>query len=159
MANNFHKFLATGFGSGYFPVGPGTAGSLTACLILWWLHQLAPIHFPGQYPYIYWFLVLILAFFFVGVFVSSKLEQEWGHDPSKIVIDEIVGMWIAFLAIPFEWTYLVIAFLLFRFFDILKPLFIKRAEKLKAGWGVMVDDVIAGIYANVVLQIIILLGF
>jgi len=159
LTNNFHKFLATGFGSGYFPLGPGTAGSITACLVLWLLHHLAPIHFPGQFPHIYWFLVLILAFFFIGVFVSSKLEQEWGHDPSKIVIDEIVGMWIAFLAIPFDWTYLVIAFLLFRFFDILKPLFIKRAEKLKAGWGVMVDDVIAGIYTNVILQIIILLGF
>jgi phosphatidylglycerophosphatase A len=81
------------------------------------------------------------------------MEQEWGKDPSKIVIDEVVGMWISLWYIPSGWEYFVLAFVLFRLFDIYKPFFIKKVELLKGGWGVMMDDVLAGIYTNVVIQL------
>jgi phosphatidylglycerophosphatase A len=83
------------------------------------------------------------------------LEPEWGHDPQKIVIDEIIGFWIAMIAVPYTaWT-LFAGFVLFRIFDIWKPLGIRKMEKFKGGWGVMLDDVLAGIYANIVLQVLI----
>lgn len=103
---------------------------------------------------IYFWQVSLFFFFLLGVRSSSKLEAKWGKDSSKIVIDEVVGMWIALLLVPSGWFYTILVFLLFRFFDIIKPFFIKRMEKLKGGWGVMMDDVLAGIYANAVVQLI-----
>lgn len=81
------------------------------------------------------------------------MEAEWGHDPSKVVVDEIVGVWIAMLFVPFSLLNLFLAFGLFRVFDIWKPLGIRRMEKLKGGWGVMMDDVLAGIYSLMVMHV------
>jgi phosphatidylglycerophosphatase A len=72
------------------------------------------------------------------------------------VIDEMVGMWIAVLGLPVSWQYWLAAFLLFRFFDIFKPLGVRRLEKIEGGWGVMLDDVMAGVYTNVLLQMVVL---
>jgi len=83
------------------------------------------------------------------------METEWGKDPSKVVVDELIGVWVAVLWIPAETQWLILGFILFRFFDIAKPLGIRQLEKIKGGWGVMLDDVGAGIYANIVLQVIV----
>lgn len=143
-----NKLIATAFGLGYSPIAPGTMGAIGGIAV-----YLLIINSLSQVNMILGLLIIL--FLFLGIIASNKLESEWGKDPSKIVIDEVVGVWIALLFIPSEWQYTLGAFLLFRFFDIVKPLYIKRAEKLKGGWGVMFDDVLAGIYANIVIQIVV----
>lgn len=81
-------------------------------------------------------------------------EKDWGHDSGRIVWDEVVGMMITVAALPKEWLIYLVAFIVFRFFDILKPFPVNKSQNLPHGWGVMVDDVLAGIYANIVLQIL-----
>ena len=78
-------------------------------------------------------------------------------DSYRVVIDEVAGMGITLFAIPDTWQYVGIGLVLFRFFDIAKPLFIRKMEKLRGGWGVMLDDVLAGVYANLLLQIVVLI--
>ena len=145
-----HILIGTAMGLGFSPIAPGTAGALGGCLIALLLMQYAV--FP-----VLTLISLIVLFFFVGVYSSGQLEKYWGKDPSKVVIDEVVGMWIAMLMIPSGWMYTLAAFILFRFFDIYKPLFIRKAENLKGGWGIMTDDVVAGMYANALIQLFVLL--
>jgi phosphatidylglycerophosphatase A len=92
---------------------------------------------------------------FLGVYSSGKVEPEWGKDSYRVVIDEVAGMCITLLFVPVRWPYLLAGLLLFRFFDIAKPLFIRKMENLKGGWGVIMDDVLAGVYANLLLQLIV----
>ena len=143
--------FGTGFFSGYSPVAPGTAGSLVGLFIL--------LLFPG---FSGWKLLLAcILVFFTGVAAATQIEHfEKKKDCGLIVIDEIVGMWITFLYIPvkFHWIGWIGGFLLFRLFDIIKPFPARRSQDLASGWGVMIDDVIAGIYANLVLQGLILAG-
>ncbi len=157
--NTFAKIIATSFGFGYAPVAPGTFGAIFGCLIIAILFLItdSPI-FISTDPNII-LISAILFFTLLGIWATNTLEKEWGHDPGKIVMDETVGIWISCLFIPLTWTHLIAAFILFRFFDILKPLGIKYFEKLKGGYGVMFDDVVAGIYANIVLQLFIYFGF
>jgi phosphatidylglycerophosphatase A len=91
----------------------------------------------------------------IGVIVSNNVDAVWGKDSSKVVIDEVAGMMVTLLFIPISWKSILIGLILFRLFDITKPLFIKRLEKLPKGWGVMADDLLAGIYSNVLLRIIV----
>ncbi|MEQ9423702.1 MAG: phosphatidylglycerophosphatase A [Cyclobacteriaceae bacterium] len=149
-----YKFLATGFGSGYSPIAPGTAGAFVGILMLLGWQQITPVGYQEAHNFIPLIVVTII-FNFIGVFVTNKVEPLWGKDPSRVVIDEIVGMWIAVLFVPQTLTNLIIGFFLFRFFDIAKPLGIRKLEKIDGGWGVMLDDVLAGIYANLVLQVIV----
>ncbi len=140
--------IGTGLGSGYAPVAPGTAGSLLAII----LFALIPFNSSG-------WLGAISFFFFVGVLVSNIIEKEKGNDPGLVVVDEIVGQWIALLFLPvYGWKVLLASFLLFRLFDIWKPFPINRSQNLEGGWGIMIDDVLAGIYANLVLQILFATG-
>ena len=148
----FWKIIATGFGSGYSPLAPGTAGALVACGLLWGLHVVFPGQFSGGWPQSHWLLLLTAFFFFLGVKSANVLEKEWGHDPSRIVVDEMVGVWIAMLGVPFSGANLALAFLLFRVFDIWKPLGIRRMERMQGGWGVMMDDVLAGVYSALVVH-------
>jgi len=146
--------MATGFGVGYSPFAPGTMGALVGVLFLV-PNLFISTWFNGSYLIDPVLVLLILVFFFIGVKATNELEPEWGHDPQKIVIDEIIGFWIAMIAVPYTaWT-LFVGFVLFRIFDIWKPLGIRRMEKFNGGWGVMMDDVLAGIYANIVLQILV----
>lgn len=141
-----HLFFASGFYSGYSPFAPGTAGSLVGIFIYL---------IPGvEQPII--LIPLSILFFIIGVVTSSHLEKKLGDDPSVVVIDEIVGMWVSLLFLPKQLAVYVGAFLLFRFFDIVKPTPARQAERLNGGWGIMLDDVFAGIYANIVIQIILL---
>lgn len=97
--------------------------------------------------------------FFVGVWVSNNLEEHWGKDSNKIVIDEVLGMMVAVMFLPISIEVVVIGFILFRFFDITKILGIKKTEELPKGWGVMVDDLWAGIYSNLILQALFYFDF
>lgn len=98
-----------------------------------------------------------MAVFGFGALVSRIAEEEYGHDARRIVIDEVFGMGVSLLFMPKKLGYYVVAFVLFRLFDIVKPFPARHAEKLPSGWGVMTDDLVAGIYSNVLMQIYLLL--
>ncbi len=140
-----HYLLATVFGAGYSPIAPGTAGSLLAVLTAYWL-------FPGQTPVLIPATVLITL---LGVVVSGKVEQDQGgEDPSIVVIDEAAGMWLSLWFLPPEpWVY-GLAFLLFRLFDIVKPYPANRVESIPGGWGIMLDDLVAGGYTLLVMHLL-----
>ena len=140
------KLIVSGFGLGFIPIAPGTMGALGA---------LVPATLILRYtPHPYLILgSLVMVFTILGVIGSNKLQHQWGKDPSRIVIDEMVGMWISLLWIGGGWIPMISAFILFRFFDIVKPLGIHKTEQLPGGTGVMADDILAGIYANLLLQI------
>jgi phosphatidylglycerophosphatase A len=135
--------IATAFGAGYSPIAPGTAGSLVG-LALFWPLQLTP-------P---WIQVLVtLAAFAAGVAASSRLAQGLGRkDPGAAVVDEVVGMWLSLLFLPFTPATAAFGFVLFRVLDVFKPWPARQLEALPGGWGIMTDDVMAGIYANLLLR-------
>jgi phosphatidylglycerophosphatase A len=157
---SFYKFMGSGFGAGWLPVAPGTWGATVAILPLFFFTKIGPSVFSTSLPIFTLVLtVLIVIFTWIGVKAADFLHDEWGDDPKQIVIDEMIGVWIAILGLPLTVPNLIIGFILFRFFDIAKPLGIRQLEKIKGGWGVMLDDVLAGVYANIVLQILNLLYF
>jgi len=140
------RVTATFFGAGYSPVAPGTAGALLAILMWGGLFGLRPN--AAQLPHDLWIqLAIILAYLFAGVWATKSVQSAWGKDPSKVVVDEAVGVWIAVYALPAHWSVLLCGFVLFRVFDIWKPLGIKRFDNMQSAWGVMLDDVLAGFYA------------
>lgn len=147
-----YKAFATALGAGYSPFAPGTAGAIVGCVALW-LFEKYNIISTTSTPIL--FIGLITGTTVLGIIATNNLEKEWGKDPQKVVIDEVVGLWITMMFIPFTWLNLLIAFVLFRFFDIAKPLGIRKMENLGGGLGVMADDMLAGIYGNIVLLIII----
>lgn len=148
--NRVSEWIATVFYVGHLPVAPGTWGSCAA-LIVWWL-------VIGNLSLV-WFIILTIIVTFVGVIVSSKIvHHSQVKDPSRIVIDEWAGQWVALWGIPVHWGYGLGAFLLFRLFDIWKPYPINRMEKMPSGWGVMADDLGAGLLALICLHLIRLLG-
>lgn len=153
---SLHKIIATAFGAGYSPIAPGTAGAIVACG-LYVLLMSGQISWFNNFSMLHFFALTVLVTG-AGVISSNYLEKDWGKDPQRIVVDEVAGQWIALLFVPFAWKYVIIALILFRFFDISKILGIRKAEALPSGFGVMMDDVVAGIYANIVLQILIYLG-
>ncbi len=148
----FHKIVASGLGTGYIPLAPGTAGSILGILIFY-LFNYTLKSFNIE-PWIVLSLNLFAIIFVLvfGVYSIKKVHSIWEHDASKIVIDEIVGVWIAVFAMPFQWQYYLYALILFRFFDIVKPLYIRRLDNMGGNWSVMLDDVLAGIYSLIVLQ-------
>ncbi len=89
---------------------------------------------------------------------ADRVEEIWGKDHNRVVIDEVAGMCITLLLIPLKSQYTLTGLILFRFFDILKPFGIRKLESLPGGWGVMADDVLAGIYSNIILQLIVVLA-
>jgi phosphatidylglycerophosphatase A len=149
------KHIATVFGIGYAPVAPGTAGSMVGIVIIFSVNLLLSILGLAHTAIFILDLVLITGVLFLGQYAIKKVHTIWEHDASKIVIDEVAGVWIAVLFVPLRWEYYLAALLLFRFFDILKPLFIKTIDKMKNSWSVMLDDALAGVYANIALQCII----
>ena len=146
----FHKLIATSLGAGFSPFAPGTVGALVAVMV-WYLCSLCM-----DYCALQWTLVgLIVVFTILGVWSATISERYWGEDPSRVVMDETVGEWIALLAVPASghWGYVLAAFVLFRFFDIVKPLGVRSMEKLKGGYGIMADDILSGIYAAIVIVV------
>ena len=142
-----HMVIATVFGIGYVEKGGGTIAAAVCCII--WL--LIP---AGDFTNSCQVLVTI-AISVLGVWSGNVVEAIWGKDSNKIVIDEVAGMLITLLFIPVQFKFVLAGLVLFRFFDIAKPLFIKKMELLPQGWGVMADDVLAGVYANILLEIIV----
>jgi phosphatidylglycerophosphatase A len=136
--------LAFGFGSGAAPKAPGTWGTLAAVLIYWPLSQLSPEHY----------LLMLLVTSVMGIYICGQTARDLGvHDHGSIVWDEFVGFWITMFAAPVGWVWVVVGFVLFRFFDIIKPWPISWIDKrITGGLGIMLDDVIAGVMAAVVLQ-------
>jgi phosphatidylglycerophosphatase A len=140
-------WLATGFGAGFSPVAPGTAGTLVGLLLFWPLRQLPLVAQLGVLA-----LVSLL-----GTWGADLVARREGRkDPGLVVVDEVVGMWISLLFVPFSWFTVVLGFFLFRFMDVVKPFPARQFESLRGGWGIMADDVMAGIYANLALQAILL---
>jgi phosphatidylglycerophosphatase A len=145
----FHRLISTCLGIGYTPKGGGTVAALVCCIAWYFAWTGGNEHF--------WQQALVTALIFaIGVWSANKVEDKWGKDSSKVVIDEVAGMCLSLLFIPVRWQYLAIGLLLFRFFDIAKPLYIRKMEQLNGGWGVMMDDMLAGLYSNLVLQVIVL---
>lgn len=135
--------LATGFGSGYCPVAPGTAGALLATVI-WLAYTL----FLPPTTCIVLTVALTLLFTVLGVWATNKVIPFWGEDPRRVVVDEMVGVWIPLIAAPAgNLWYALASFVLFRFFDIVKPLGVRQMERFPGGIGVMADDILAGIYS------------
>jgi len=143
--------LATWFGAGYLPKAPGTWGSMGALPFAWMLVEIGGLWTLG---------VATVLVFFVGLWASKDFMDRTGsHDPGAIVIDEVVGQWIVLLVSPLDPLSYIIGFVLFRVFDIFKPWPISWADKSIGGaWGVMVDDVLAGVLGLVVLYFIMLYG-
>lgn len=138
--------LALGFGSGLSPKAPGTFGTLAAI----------PFYLLMQHLGLLTYLLVILASFVVGVWLCQQ-AADWlqTDDPSAVVWDEMVGFWITMIAAPSGWLWIVIGFVLFRIFDIWKPWPVSIADqKLHGGMGIMLDDVLAGIYAAMGLQLL-----
>lgn len=148
MLKNPVHFLSLGFGSGLIPFAPGTFGTLAAIplyLIIWKLSIL-------QYS------VVVLGLFVLGVFLCQKTTDALGvHDHSGIVFDEIVGFMITMIAVPHDWKWIVAGFVLFRLFDILKPWPISWLDKkIHGGLGIMLDDVLAGLFALVCMHLLLM---
>lgn len=143
------KFIGTGFFSGYFPKAPGTAGSALG---------LACIFIPGfRDPFTIIPATIIL--FLIGGLAAEKMEKIYGQDPSIVTVDEIVGMWLSLWFIPFSYINIFLAFIIFRALDILKPYPAAIFDKRSGGWNIMLDDVVAGIYTNIIIQIALRINF
>ena len=135
--------VATAFGAGFSPIAPGTAGSLVGLALFWPLQMAAP-----------WVQIAVTAItFFAGVAASTRVAQRLGRkDPGAAVVDEVVGMWVSLLFLPFTPATAIAGFLLFRVLDVFKPYPARQFESLPGGWGIMTDDVMAGVYANLLLR-------
>jgi phosphatidylglycerophosphatase A len=141
--------IGTGFGSGFWPWGPGTAGAILATLIwLALLPLLSPLVLIGIT------VALIVLFTALGTWATNRLQPFWGNDPSRVVIDEMVGVWMPLL-VATCWQEALVALVLFRFFDIVKPLGIRALDHRCGAFWVMADDLLAGIYSALVLYLII----
>ena len=140
--------IATWFGCGYFPWGPGTIGSLAAVFIAFLLHTYLG---SGRST----FLLLTLMLLGPGIWAATQAERLVGkEDPGLVVVDEVLGQWVTLLgATVLEWKTWIAAFVLFRIFDIWKPWPVRQFERLPGGLGIVTDDLAAGIYAALILYI------
>ena len=137
------KLVATGLGSGYSPIAPGTAGSIVGLLLFL---PLAGLAWPVQ-------LAATAVLTLVGVFAAGRVARVVERkDPGLVVVDEVAGQWITFLALPVTPVTALAGFLLFRVMDIVKPWPARDLERLPGGLGIMADDVAAGIYAQLLLR-------
>lgn len=137
--------IATVFGAGYLKPGPGTYGSVAAVVL--WLAAGSLVHHNTQTLTLLTVAGVLLATL-AGVPAATRVAREAGReDPGFVVIDEVAGQWVALLLMPLLWPNALLAFILFRFFDILKPWPIRRFEALPEGTGIMADDLVAGAFA------------
>ena len=139
-------FLAYGFGTGLAPFAPGTFGSLIGVALFWFMAPLGAVSYAG----------IVVVLFVAGIFICGQTARDFGElDPGFIVFDEIVGFMVAMYLMPREWRWIAAGFIIYRIFDIWKPFPIHIIEeKLTLGTAIMADDVIAGIYTLLVLQIV-----
>jgi len=142
------KAIATAGGIGYIRKGAGSVAAAVYCL-LWWCTPLGDAAF--------WQLAAVLPVLVIGILSAGAVENEWGPDSHKVVIDEVAGMLITLLFMAPTLVHMIAGFVLFRFFDIVKPLGIRKTEGLPGGWGVMADDVLAALYSLAILQTLVYL--
>lgn len=143
------KFLSTGFGSGLMPIAPGTVGTLVGipvCLLC------LPLPWFGR-------LLVVLVLSALSIYITGRAEEIYQKkDDQRIVIDEIVGFQVTMLPVTITTLHICIGFVLFRVFDILKPFPLNHLQKLRGGWGVVMDDVGAGIYAGALMLLLVIFG-
>ena len=145
----FTKLFASALFSGYSPIASGTVGSVVA---------LAFYFIPGfESPWIFGITTGFV--FFFGYRTAATMERYYGHDPSEVTIDEVVGMWISLFLLPKKLWVVIAAFFLFRLFDIIKPFPARKFDEMHGGFGIMMDDVIAGLYTNIILQLAIIIPY
>ena len=143
------RLFGSGLFSGYAPFASGTVGSAVG-LALYWI--------PGfERPE--WIIPVTALALFFGVLASTRMERAYGHDPSQVTIDEVVGMWISLLLVPKTLPVSVVGFIIFRALDIVKPPPARRFDRMAGGAGIMLDDVVAGLYTNILLRLLLALGF
>lgn len=143
--NLIEKVIGSGLFTGYIKTASGTFASFAAVLI----YMIPGFENPGM-------MIFFISFFFVlGISIGNKFEKVYGKDPKQCTIDEFVGTWISLLFVPKSILFIPIAFVIWRGLDILKPFPANRVEKIKGGWGIMLDDVIAGFYSFIFVHIII----
>ncbi|MDT8325691.1 MAG: phosphatidylglycerophosphatase A, partial [Bacteroidota bacterium] len=143
----YHLLGSFGF-TGHSPFASGTVGS-AAALVLYWV-----LPWTDNGTLVSMFALTVL---FLGLPAATAMEQRHGDDPSLVVVDEAVGMWLAVAFLPKIWWVALAAFFLFRIFDIVKPPPARQFDNMRGGGGIMMDDVIAGIYANIVMQVVVAL--
>jgi phosphatidylglycerophosphatase A len=148
MMTRLAVVLATVGYVGHFPVAPGTAGSAAALLLY------AMLRWIGSPPAVD--VGVIVGLFAVGCWAGSVAEAHYGRtDPGYVVLDEVIGMLLTLLFVPVTWTGVLVGFLLFRGFDIVKPFPARQCERMHGGLGIMADDAVAGIYGNLALRLVI----
>jgi phosphatidylglycerophosphatase A len=145
--NFFEKFIGSGFFTGYFPVASGTVGSVAAILIYL---------IPG-FEQLFVIIPATLVIIFYGIYIGTKFEAEYGKDPAQCTIDEVAGTWISLIALPKTFGIIIATFFLWRILDIIKPPPARNLEKLNGGLGIMIDDVISGIYTLLIMHLVVYL--
>ncbi len=141
------RVVATAFGSGYSTFAPGTAGSAVGLLLFW---PMAGWPWPRQ-------VAAAAVLFVVGSIAAGRVARGLGlKDPGIVVVDEVVGQWVTLVALPFTPVIALLGFLLFRGMDVVKPWPARDLESLPGGWGIMADDVAAGVYAHLLLRLSLL---
>jgi phosphatidylglycerophosphatase A len=144
VVDSVARVLATAFGSGYSPFAPGTAGSAVGLLLFW---PMAGWPWP-------WQVAAAAALFVIGALAAGRVARRVGlKDPGIVVVDEVVGQWVTLVALPFTPVTAALGFLFFRAMDIVKPWPARDLERVPGGWGIMVDDVAAGVYAHLLLRV------
>ncbi|MBS4033778.1 MAG: phosphatidylglycerophosphatase A [Ignavibacterium sp.] len=141
----FEKIIGSVFFTGFIPIASGTFGSFAALLI----------YFIPGFELIYVIIPITILTFTIGVYISNKFEKVYGKDPAECTIDEVVGTWIALILLPKTIGIALTSFFIWRILDIIKPPPARQSEKLKGGWGIMMDDVISGFYTLIMMHILI----
>ena len=138
-------FLSFGFGSGFSPIAPGTAGTAITIPIFWLMSSLAPLHY----------LAIVFVMFLIGVWVCAITTRALGvHDHGAIVWDEVVGYLLTMVMVPAELGWMIVGFFVFRLFDIWKPWPTRALDlNVKGGFGIMIDDVMAAVYSSMTMQL------
>ena len=145
--NAVEKLIGSGLYSGYIPLASGTFGSIVALLIYF---------IPGfEKPYV--IIPAICIAIFWGIKLGTKFEGLYGKDPSECTIDEVVGMWITLLFLPKDFFIALIAFVVWRTLDIIKPFPARKSESLEGGLGIMMDDIISAIYSLIIVHLILVI--
>jgi len=146
--NRFLLLFATGLGVGFCPIVPGTFGTLLGIPLDCFLSSIASPFYE----------LTVVAFFFLSCWIADRAERYWGRkDDRRIVIDEVMGFLVTMFWIPASLPKIAAGFIAFRFFDIVKPFPIRRLEHVKGGFGVVLDDVLAGMYANISVRLLSLI--
>lgn len=145
--NTVEKLIGSGLYTGYIPLASGTFGSMVALLI----------YFIPNFEKLYVIIPAILIITFLGIRLGTKFESLYGKDPAECTIDEVVGMWITLLFLPKDFFIALIAFVVWRTLDIIKPFPARKSESLKGGLGIMMDDIISAVYSLIIVHLILVI--